>query len=64
MKTLILILLIATSFLAWSQEGSYIIKREMYKTNLTSINFPPTGNSCWPVFRTDRSGYWIRKPSK
>lgn len=43
MKTLILYLLIATSFQTWSQEGSYIIKRETYKTNLASINFSPDG---------------------
>ena len=43
MKTPILILLITTSLMAWSQEGSYIIKREVYKNNLTSINFSPDG---------------------
>jgi len=43
MKTPILILLITTSFMAWSQEGSYIIKREVYKNNLTSINISPDG---------------------
>ncbi len=43
MKTPILILLITTSLLAWSQEGSYILKREIYKENLTSINLSPDG---------------------
>jgi WD40 repeat protein len=43
MNTLILLLLLATSSQVWSQEGSYIIKREMFKTSLASINFSPDG---------------------
>ena len=43
MKTPILIVLITSSLLSWSQEGSYIIKREVYKNNLSSINISPDG---------------------
>ena len=61
MKTPILILLITTSLMAWSQEGSYIIKREVYKNNLTSINFSPDGK--YLFFTSTRSGngdiYWV-----
>ncbi|MEN8231015.1 MAG: WD40 repeat domain-containing protein [Bacteroidota bacterium] len=44
MKASILILLLSTTLLVWSQDDSYILKREVYKTNLTSINLSPDGN--------------------
>ena len=44
MKTFILILLLSTTMMAWSQHDSYILKREVYKTNLASINLSPDGS--------------------
>lgn len=43
-KTSVLILLLSTTLLVWSQDDSYILKRKVYKTNLTSINLSPDGS--------------------
>ncbi len=44
MQTPLLLLLLSTTIPAWSQYDSYILKREVYKANLTSINLSPDGN--------------------
>ncbi len=43
MKISILILLLSARALAWGQDDSYILKRVVYKTILTSINISPDG---------------------
>ena len=45
MKNYIVILLLqAATVMAWGQNDSYILKREIFKPTLSSINISPDGN--------------------